>query len=1184
MSPRRSFPTSLGILVFWFLLLSAATAEGQLNTGSMSGSIIDPQRAPVLNAQVSITAVDTQEKLTTITGTDGSFHANALLPGTYTVLIAKTGFTQLLVENAPINAGSDLGLGELQLKLGEASTTVTVQSVYGLVESTEPQLSRSFGKQALTSLPGILENNGLDNLALLVPGVADVRDIGFSSANGAQFSVNGLRGRSTDQQIDGQNNNDNSGMGPSIILGDPEFVTQYELTTGNFNAEFGRSSGAVVNIVTKSGTNDLHGSLYVTESNWRFNSLSANQKVFEGLTSVPVFNDAFLGGTAGGPIVKDKLFFFAGVNAEILNQTEVFADGQLTPTPAGLKTLGDCFPDSAAVQALQSFGPYSVKAGNPTPLGMATLTEVPDCGAVATAGIQRSLPTDGRQNNFIVKFDYQTPKNHFSGRYLYARRLSSNSDGDAAAGYSADGFQLSQGYSFSWTRFLGVSTANEFRVSYGRNDFQDGGNSLGGTVPRASKLGDAITSVEFADSNLLGFGVSRLLPTGLIANTYQFHDNWTHIAGRHAWKLGVDVTQVRAPITMLINYNGSFQFTDFAAFAANSPNRIRIASGNPNLDFRETDLYPYVADQIRLANHLILTLGLTWSYYGQPANVLHHITTRSQTGDDPLWNPDLPLSITTSPELPAFKNGWAPGIGFAWSPRSNFLHLGNNTVIRGGYRLSYDPAAYITYAKEANDSPAVISTTLTGPAAGANPLPAVPTGENVRTLLGPHLQTGIFDPRGFGQTTVSPDFGPDRVHEWSFGVQREISSYAALEVRYVGNHGTGLFQSIDGNPYILGLENTYPDLVPAKWKPCPASQAAIPELAGRIDCTGAAVVRERANTGYSDYNGLQIEFRSTSLWRQLTLQSSYTFSKTTDNASEIGGTGGAGNTLAVSQSQVNFTGQEHGLSGLDFPHKLVVSAVEEIPFFKNNGGVVGLVLGGWRAGATYTLSSGQPYTAVQFSLSCNAGGEVCAPSASDTNPYDPAFNAEYALPDGSLRPFLGSGDAPVQSVGIFASDVCASDNSGILCGNAAITPSTLISLNQFNNGFTGTKLDSSGRVISDSAHPAQIVAKDQVRFIANTPTAVVFFGSPFGNVGRNTLRDGHINILNFSAFKVLKLSESVALQLHTDFLNALNHPNYSSVDPFIDDAGRASEATGFANPRLFGNSHRTISFGAKLFF
>ena len=270
--------------------------------------------------------------------------------------------------------------------------------------------------------------------------------------------------------------------------------------------------------------------------------------------------------------------------------------------------------------------------------------------------------------------------------------------------------------------------------------------------------------------------------------------------------------------------------------------------------------------------------------------------------------------------------------------------------------------------------------------AGANPLPAVPTGNNVRTLLGPHLQTGIFDPRAFGQTTVSPDFGPDRVHEWSLGIQREISHDAALEVRYVGNHGTRLFQTIDGNPYILGLANTYPNLIPAGWRPCPASQAAIPELVGRVNCTGGAVVQERANTGYSDYNGLQIELRSTSLWHQLTLQSFYTFSKTTDNTSEIGATGSAGNTSHLSQSQANFTGQEHGLSGLDFPHKFVLSAVEEIPFFKNRGGVIGQVFGGWRAAAVYTLSSGQPYTAVQFSLSCNAGGDICASSPSGTEP------------------------------------------------------------------------------------------------------------------------------------------------------------------------------------------------------
>ncbi len=235
-------------------------------------------------------------------------------------------------------------------------------------------------------------------------------DLAFSNINGAGFAVNGLRGRSNDQQIDGQNNNDNYEMGPAISLADPEFVTQYEIFTGNFDAEIGRNSGGLVNIVTKSGTNDLHGSLYGTESNWRLNSLSPNQKAFEGLTQVPVFNDAFVGGTVGAPIARDKFFIFAGANSEIINRTEVFAAGQLTPTPAGVEQLSGCFPDDASVQALRAFGPYSVKAGKPSPLGAVTLADIPGCGGVPVAGIQRALPADSRQYDFVVKLDYQTSK------------------------------------------------------------------------------------------------------------------------------------------------------------------------------------------------------------------------------------------------------------------------------------------------------------------------------------------------------------------------------------------------------------------------------------------------------------------------------------------------------------------------------------------------------------------------------------------------------------------------------------------------------------------------------------------------------------------------------------------------------------------------------------------------------
>ena len=1095
MSSRRISLIHWSLLYLSFLLIPATAASAQISAGSLSGTVVDAQRAAIPNAQITITNVATLGRVETVTGADGSFHAAPLSAGTYSVLITKAGFKQLRVENAPVSVGSDLGLGELQLNIGETSTTITVRSASGLVERSEPQISETFGTEKLGSLPGIQENQGLDNLALLVPGVSDDRDLGFSSANGAQFSVNGLRGRNNDQQIDGQNNNDNFEMGPAISLADPEFVTQYEIFTGNFDAEIGRNSGGLVNIVTKSGTNDLHGSLYATESNWRLNSLSANQKTFEGLTQVPAFNDAFVGGTVGAPIARDKFFIFAGANSEIVNRTEVFATGQLTPTPAGVEQLSGCFPDNASVQALRSFGPYSVQAGKPSPLGAVTPVDIPGCGSVPAAGIQRALPADSRQYNFIVKLDYQTSKNHFSGRYIYARSLFSNSEGSAAAGYAADRFQLSQAYSFSWTRFFGPATANEFRASYGRNNVQDGGNSLGDTVPRAGMLGNALTFVSFVDPSLLSFGVPSTLPQGRIANTYQFHDNFTHVIGRHVLNIGVDVTHVRSPIITLTNYNGSFQFADFGAFAANSPSRIRIASGNPYLDFRETDLYPYAADNIRVTKNLVLTVGLTWSFYGQPANLLHNITIDSQTGDNPLWNTDLPLSVTTAPKISANKNSWAPGIGFAWSP--HIFHLGDKTVLRGGYRLAYDPSAYIAYVSEAGGAPNVISTTLTGASAAANPLPAIPTGNNVRMLLGPHLQTGIFDPRGFGSTTVSPDFGPDRVHEWSLGVQQEISRNAAFEVRYVGNHGTRLFQTIDGNPYILGLANTYPDLVPAGLKPCPASQAAIPELIGRVNCTSGALVRERSNTGYSDYHGLQIELRSRSLWNQLTLQSSYTFSKTTDNTSEIGATP-ARRAIPRRFRRVRSTSRIRNTASQAW----ISLTNGSFPSWKScrfSGIAVGL------SDTRSAVGARPPFTfCLRVSLTPRCNSASVAPPAAifvRIRRATPTLTIRhsmqtFALPDGSLRPFLGSENAPVQVGRNLRQDICASDVARKSLRNSSHLSDNTNQPQPIQQGFKGTTTDSSGHIVPDRSPPrATSFSNNHVPVHRQYATADHVFGS-----------------------------------------------------------------------------------------
>jgi Carboxypeptidase regulatory-like domain len=1182
---KLAFPSSIGTGVFaavgvLLILLSVSPAtQGQVSTGSVSGSVVDAQKGMVVAAEIKLTNKQTNEEHKTVSDANGAFRFTLLPPGNYLLEVNKEGFRKLRLEDVPVRVGSDTGLGNLALDIGSVSTSIEVTNAPPEIESTQAQVSTTITGSTINVFPGILENQGMDFLALTVPGVVNNRDLGAVGANtnGVGFAVNGLRGRNNDQQLDGQNNNDNSIGGPALFLSDSEFVSEYDITTSNFGAEYGRNSGSVVNLVTKSGTNDYHGSLYATESNQRLDTLTNTQKAFEGLTAVPAINDLFLGGTIGGPIIKDKLFFFGGDNAEIINSSSVYGTGLLTPTPAGIATLAGCFPGSAGVAALQKYGPYAVKAGNPVPEGTAQLLDVTGCAGVQENGVQRALPTDSRQYNFTVKIDFQTAKNHFYGRYLYSNTNFLNNDpggGGAAAGYPYNIPALAQDYAFSWTRDISAHQANEFRASYGRENVGFGG-SIGNTTPAPADLTSALTNISFTDPSLLGFGPNVALPQLRVVNTIQLQDNWTYYKGRNSFKAGVNYTNQRSPNTFLPLVNGQYIFSDYGALGQNAPFQVHIADGNPNFQFTENDTFLYFQDDIKLSRTLTVNLGLTWSYFTQPANLFHDNTVKNQTGNTPLWNPALPLSATTFPYVPAPKNNWGPNVGFAWSPsRSMFSSGGGKTVLRGGFRIAYDPGFYNIYSNIAESAPIVLNDTLSGSVAASNPVPASPFGPAVRAALAPFLQTGVFDPRTFDNTTIAPNFRPDKVYSWSLGVQQEVAKNVVVEIRYVGNAGRDLFQSVDGNPYVAGLASLYPNLVPANFTPCPAAQAAVPEAVGTANCN-QGVLLSRTNTAFSNYNGLQTEIRLNRVWNQLTLKSAYTFSKTMDNASEIFGTLAAGGTSSGAQNQLNYTGQEYGLSGLDFPNNWVLTVIEELPFFRGQHGWLGHTLGGWAVSSVYTLSSGQPFTPSQSQLNCVSGGGACSTPNSPTDPYDANFNAAFLLPDGALRPFLGNPGAPVQTVGIFAGDAC--NVSSAFAAACALAPKQLVSLNALNQTGTATP----------------VTAAD-VRFIANTALADQVYGTPFGNAGRNILRDFHTNVLNLAIFKTVNLSERYRMQFHADFTNAFNHPNFGSVagqgiDPFIDDAGLASEGIGFANPLVqnggtLNNGTRSIRLGAKFFF
>src|SRR5438270_1267657 len=243
-------------------------AVGQVLKGSISGTVTDPQGAVVSGAAVKATNLSTGAVLQTTSDNSGLFRFNLIPAAEYKLEIGAQGFKTAVQNNISVSAGRDSGLGSIKLTVGETTTTVEVVADAPLIETSQSQVTNTFSGTQLSTFAGVQENQGLDNLALFVPGVSAARDNGFSNTNGGNgFSVNGLRGRNNDQQIDGQNNNDNSVGGPSLFVSDTEFVQQYVLVTNQFGPEYGRNAGSVVNVITKSGTNNFHGSGFGSENN-----------------------------------------------------------------------------------------------------------------------------------------------------------------------------------------------------------------------------------------------------------------------------------------------------------------------------------------------------------------------------------------------------------------------------------------------------------------------------------------------------------------------------------------------------------------------------------------------------------------------------------------------------------------------------------------------------------------------------------------------------------------------------------------------------------------------------------------------------------------------------------------------------------------------------------------------------
>jgi Carboxypeptidase regulatory-like domain/TonB-dependent Receptor Plug Domain len=360
---RRPF-----LSLFLTVVVLSTWAFGQgIVTGSISGTVQDAQGAVVPGASIRAVQLSTNRAFNTVSSGAGVISLQSLPPGTYSVDVDAPGFGGYRAKSVTVAVGKDTSLGSLKLTVGQASETITVEDTAPIVESTTDQISQTFETKQVTSIP---LGNTYDSFVLFVPGVATAGSTAFSNNNGAEVSVNGQRSRSNNFQLDGQNNNDNTIGGPSIFFGNQDSISELQVIT-NYDAEYGRNLGSVINYVTKSGTNAFHGTAYEFHQNSLFDSLTNEEKSpdFQGATGanfcapgqvssaanpcdhpqVPKFIDNRFGGSIGGPIKKDKIWFFGSTNFERQRSAgaPTASSPQITPTPSGIQQLQSAFPGNA---------------------------------------------------------------------------------------------------------------------------------------------------------------------------------------------------------------------------------------------------------------------------------------------------------------------------------------------------------------------------------------------------------------------------------------------------------------------------------------------------------------------------------------------------------------------------------------------------------------------------------------------------------------------------------------------------------------------------------------------------------------------------------------------------------------------------------------------------------------------
>jgi len=1170
----RFFAASLTVFLLCLPLFS------QTSQGTIVGGVFDQSGGAVAGAMVTV--IDVARGVTRALTADGTgqYVATNLTPGTYTVRAEAKGFQTVEHSGVLLEVGQSIRV-DLVVQPGEQSQTITVTSEIPAVNTTDSTLGGTVSNQSIVELP--LNGRNFERLLDLRPGTVTAVGSGTngsSSTNGLRtvansFRMEGILGMPTGTGSSNLNASYRGGDTASLV---PIDAIQEFSTTANPKAEYGFRDGSFVNIGIKSGTNAIHGSAYAFG---RDTTATDAANPFTGQVT-PATLEQF-GATAGGPILKDKLFWF--VSFEAIRDQNGNTSTVTAPTSVAGAGVGNSFVD-----ACRSLGPAAINLLSAQLAGLNPATCVV---SPASPTVENIFPFINSQsttffpgtisneplNNGLAKGDYALgAHNHVSGLVYISKSTSDQVPAvQLLPQYLTIGVNNAQQYSGSWAWTPNSTWVSDFRagIVFTKNQTLNGDGNLlpGNPWPNGYGMPTGVTNPLYGGLPTITFssfsgvlGANARTSTGGVQGESNFVEGVSYLHGNHAFKFGFELVRFYFNHNNYSNATGTINFTSLQNFLTGTTDKGSIFLGLAGTQGRANWYSGFFQDDWRIRPRLTLNLGLRYELY-RPAGDVSDFLGNFDPNVNPATTPAVQRVGPDQPLKSLYRSGLgviSPRIGTAWDVRGN-----GKTVVRAGVGMftagplmagqfttspwgaNFPDIGVNTSGTVANQN-TFTNVNLSSAQMHWNTAANLPAGTTIfppsSVTIGTTTYTGLTCTKATPCQTgaMDHDYGPNKSVQWNLDIQRALTNKLTLDVAYVGTYAFELSQQKDLNQPPIGTgwpapvpgNNTFVCMTAPTYVCKPNTLAEVAAGAYSSKFPYLSQIDSGTNTSFSNYNGLQVTLQART-FHGLSFLSGYTYSHAL-----IGPTGRPDTIGVIQPSDINNLDLNYGSSGLK--HRFSLSPTYQIPGMKSPA----QMLEGWSVNAILVLQSGSYLTFSDANRVDWLGtGEVLNLGiAGGTTQYWNFVGPRDAFAHNSAAPTKLTGNPAL------ADATCRSAAEAPYAGNTQLIGLADAAL------FNGGCYKSNGGVLTPPAY------------------------GTLGNAGQGFFLGPSYKNVDFSVNKLWKIKERYSAQFRVEFFNLLNHTDFSDpgLNPSNSSFGFASSTPDSGNPVLGSGGPRHIQFGLKL--